>query len=343
MQKRVRLGKGAPNGALIPTSDIEFISSGCTLLDLALGGGWAESRICNVVGDKSSGKTLLAIEACANFALKYERGRIFYRECEAAFDKGYAASLGMPLERVDFGAPIETVEELFNDLSKAVKSKVPTLYIVDSLDALSDRAEIGRDMDEPTYGTEKARKMSQLFRRLVRMMASSKLTLMIISQVRSKIGLSFGRNTTRSGGRALDFYCSQVIFLQHMGTLSRTIGNVKRPVALELRAKCDKNKVGLPLREVEFTLQFGYGIDDLMSNVKWLKAVGRLDDIGVKEKEWRIFIKETDSIGTSQKDFMARTNRVKASVRKRWFEIEKGFLPKRVKYGEQSGQAQEIE
>src|SRR3990172_1731587 len=134
-------------------TNIDFISSGCAVLDCVLGGGWPLGRVVNIVGDKSTGKTLLAIEAAANCAATFTKGRIWYREAEAAFDRNYAAALGMPLARVSFGdARLRTVEDLFEDLAGAIKSLgvkgPPGLYIVDSLDALSDRAELDRDMGE---------------------------------------------------------------------------------------------------------------------------------------------------------------------------------------------------
>lgn len=311
--------------------EVTFLSTGCTLLDQALGGGWAERRIVNIVGDKSTGKTLLAMEAAANFVQKYPgEGEVDYEECEAAFDPRYASALGLPMSRINFGKPMETVEDLFENLNKSVQSKVPRLKIVDSLDALSDRAEIGRDMDQGTYGAEKAKKLSQLFRRLVRKMSDSNMTLMIISQVRSNIGVTFGRSTTRSGGRALDFYCSQVLYLQHVETIKRSIGNVKRPVAIECRAKVDKNKVGLPMREVEFVLQFGYGIDDLTSNLEWLKEVGHLDDVGISDKGLKSFIRKVNALPDDE--YHAELKRIRRAVKKRWAEIESGFMPARRKY-----------
>jgi recombination protein RecA len=318
---------------LNPSKSVKFISSGCTLLDQALGGGWAEKRIANIIGDKSAGKTLLAIEVAANFHLKYPKGRILYREAEAAFDRGYAKSLGMPIEAVDFGNKLDTVEEFFDDMSAAVKFTKPSLYVLDSLDALSDDAEMQRGLNEPTYGTEKARKLSQLFRRLVRDMSSSNLTLIIISQIRSKIGWSMGRTTTRSGGRALDFYASQVLYLSHLGRLAKTIEGIKRPIGLRIGAMVDKNKVGPPLREAEFTLQFGYGIDDLTSCVNWLAEVGKLDDIELTNKKGATtaFIKEVN--GLADHEYTQKLAWVQGKVRDRWNMIETTFLPKRHKYG----------
>ena len=123
-----------------PSASPVFFSSGCTLLDCVLGGGWATDRIINVVGDKSTGKTLIAIEACANFFNKYQDNcTIYYNEAEAAFDTDYARNLGLPVEDIDFVEPCFTVENLFTDLhtkiEKAEKDK-QYLYILDSLDAL---------------------------------------------------------------------------------------------------------------------------------------------------------------------------------------------------------------
>jgi len=94
--KRERLDNGGGSYFATPKQDVSFISTGCRVLDLALGGGWAERRIANIVGDKSVGKTLLMIEASANFARKYDDGKIYYRECEAAFQPLYVAELGLP-------------------------------------------------------------------------------------------------------------------------------------------------------------------------------------------------------------------------------------------------------
>lgn len=293
-----------------PKAHIPMFSTGCKTLDLALGGGWAESRISNVVGDKSSGKTLLAIEGATNFAIKYPKGKIRYRECEAAFDPQYASALGMPVERVDFGDPLDTIEDLFEDMAKVIsKASQPEFYIVDSLDALSDRAELERDMDKGSYGAQKAKNLSQLFRRLVRELSRKKVTVMIVSQVRSKIGISFGRDTTRSGGRALDFYSSQTLFLAKLKTLVKTSHNTKRPTGIRIRAKVDKLKVGgFPFRESEFNIKFGYGIDDEESCESYLK------NVKVKFEE-----------GAS----LPQLHRL---VERHWMEVETSLLPTKPKY-----------
>lgn len=293
-----------------PKKHLSFVRSGCTTLDLALGGGWAMGRIANIVGDKATGKTLLAIEAAANFAIQYPKGNIRYRESEAAFDKPYADALGMPIERVDFGEPLATVEDLFEDLELCCrKARQPELYILDSLDALSDRAEMERDIDQGTFGAGKAKKMSELFRRLVRTMSRSKVTLIIISQERDKIGVTFGRKSSRTGGRALDFYASQIIYLAQLRQLIRNRKGIKRTVGIDIRAKVDKNKVGLAYREAEFQIKFGYGIDDEDACVRWLEQAKRK-------------VPANGSLGALQ-----------ALTEDAWWEVETSFLPTKKKYG----------
>jgi recombination protein RecA len=321
---RVKAGGNYFSG---PKTSLKFIKSGCQLFDLALGGGWARGRMANIVGDKSTGKTLLAIEACANFARDIPEGDIYYREAEAAFDKPYAEAIGMPLDRVNFGeAPLDTVEDMFEELTGiAEQAKVPILYIVDSLDALTDREEVARDIDKGTYGAGKAKKLSELFRRLVRMLETKDITFMIVSQTRMKIGaLPFQKQWTRTGGRAIDFYASQVVYLAQTKLLTREVSKIKRPVGIEVLAKLDKNKVALPFREASYNIMFGFGIDDLRASLEWLKAQGLLAQVGIHDKAIDIAAKRF-----KEKAFVDKVNAV---VAQRWYEIESSFLPTERKY-----------
>src|SRR5580700_7311803 len=184
-----------------------FLPSGSTLLDLVHGGGWGLGRVVNIVGDRSSGKTLLAIEACANFVKRYGVQNIRYNETEAAFDRAYAESIGLPVGVTFVGDDAEdetdrhgsiTVEEFFDDLGAFLEdvSVGPCLYIMDSADAMSSKAEMEREQGDATYGTEKAKAFSEGFRRHIKKIRSKQCLLIIISQIRDKIGVVFGETKT---------------------------------------------------------------------------------------------------------------------------------------------------
>lgn len=328
--------KGSGHFVAAPSA-LKFIHTGCTLLDLTLGGGWPLGRIANIIGDKSTGKSLLAIEATANFVRQYPHGRVWYREAEAAFDKPYAASLGMPIDKVKFWPKtkdsFETVEQFSTDLDTQCgwlqERKVPGLYILDSLDALSDRKELERESGEATYGTDKARQMSQLFRKRVRKIEAANMSLIIISQVRDKIGISFGRKTTRSGGKALDFYSSQTLYLSHLKTLNKTKSGQKRAVGVRIRAKCDKNKISWPFCECEFTIRFGYGVEDAKASLEFLKETGKLKSaLGVRDIETALASYEALEDDARKMEL----DKLKDAVNKVWFDIERSFRPLRPKY-----------
>lgn len=311
-----------------PPTSVRLFSSGCTLLDCALGGGWPLGRIVNIVGDKSTGKTLLAIEASANFALAFPKGRIYYRETEAAFDESYAASLGLPLDRVDLLRDLETVEDVFEDMDAAIKrSKRPGLYILDSLDAVSDRAEQARGIDEGTYGGNKPKQMGQLFRRLTQRMSRAKMTFIIVSQTRDNIGVRFGEKHTRTGGRALDFYASQIVWLAHLKQLNRTVKKVQRAVGVQIRAKVKKNKIGVPFCEAEFPILFGYGIDDVAAACDWLAEIGAPCKDDRSWDGWQKYVRKLPD-----EDFILVRKWLSEVVKQEWARVAESFAPTRRKY-----------
>src|SRR5258706_12749050 len=314
-----------------PENKIEFVSTGCNKFDCDLGGGYVLGRVANVIGDKSSAKTALATEAVINFLRQYPDGAAFYRETEAAFLTTYAQNLGLPLDKVQFGdpdKPVITVEEFARDLGafvgKRLSTKTPGIYVLDSLDALSDEAEMGRDISEGSYGTKKAAKMSELFRTVARKLERTRVLLIVVSQVRDKIGVMFGDKHTRSGGRALDFYSSQILWLSKFGDLKRTVKGMERSYGVTVRAKIKKNKVGVPGRETDFEFHFGYGIEDFLTSLNWLEQVKRLPER----------YKELDYENMTDAEYREVTMGISEVVKKVWTEIEQDFLPKRSKYGD---------
>ena len=319
---------------------LQFIKAGAAVMDSALGGGWVLGRIANIVGDRSAGKTLLAIEACANFHAVFENGKIRYAESESAFDEKYAEALGMPIDAVDFGhdKPMRTVEDWYNDMVEFLdareKDKQPGLYILDSFDALSDDAEMGREIDKGSFGAGKAKKSGELFRKLVSRIEILDVLLIVVSQIRDKLNVTFGETKTRSGGRALDFYCSHIVWLAEIGKIKKVIGGVERIIGVNVKANVKKNKVGLPFRTCQYPIIFGYGIDDLTANVEWLIEVGReemlKEELGMSKAGYKIRIANLrDKGGDEVREARAKLN---ALVKREWQIIEQGFLPKSRKY-----------
>lgn len=323
---------------------LQFISSGYGLFDCILGGGYPLGRIVNIVGDKSSGKTLLGIEACANFYEKYkEESKIWYLEVESAFDKQYAKSLGMPIEAVKFLNEEEgndgSIEFLYEQLEKILEEEHEQgLFIIDSLDALTDRKELSRSMDKGSFGADKPKKLSELFRKLVRRLEEKQITLIVISQIRDKIGVVFGETKSRSGGKALDFYASQIIWLSELGKIKRTISGIERITGVSIRARVKKNKVSVPFRDCDYQIIFGYGIDNMSSYLKFLLDVR-------KEKELtHEFFKKTPLSKTNitrivrkiqsqeEKLFLEIKKHVAEIAEHVWMKVEESFKPERKKY-----------
>jgi len=304
------------------------------LLDMVLGGrGWAIGRVANVVGNESSGKTLLAVEACANFMrVVSSPDDIRYIEAEMAYDEAYGRTIGMPKEihPVD---NIGTVEQLFADLHAFCVARkgrrTPSLYVVDSLDALSDDAEMGRDMDEASFGAAKAKRMSEMFRRTIAEIAEANCTLIIISQLRDKLGVMFGEKQGRSGGRALSFYSSQTIWLTELKKVEKTVRGSKHVIGTTVQVRNRKCKVGTPYRRAEVTIWFNYGVDDEGSMLDFLAAnkagtPSELDSIYDELKEAR---KHQD-----REWLDAINNLLREMVQAFWLDLEEELAPPLRKY-----------
>lgn len=292
-----------------------------------------------------SHNTLLAIEACANFKNKYPDGKIYYLESEAAFDKDYAEALGMPVESIIFidDNPTNglikdyTIESWYENLESVIeeakKHLQPIIYIVDSLDALSDRSEKDRKIDTGSYGANKAKKIGELFRRLSKEIDKTRMHLMIVSQVRDNIGVSFGETKTRTGGKAMDFYASQILWLAKLKKMTKTVRKQERVYGLNVRALCKKNKVGLPYRSCDYPILFGYGIDDLTSMIEFVEECEALDQIVHLIGDSKRTATKVEHIRKMDKEQRALVRKeLEDFVVKLWEEIEVGFLPTGGKY-----------
>lgn len=334
---RVQLVKLAPE-----KRSVDFIPSGSTMLDLVLDGGWALGRVSNLVGDKSSGKTLLAIEACANFARMpgVQPEDIWYAETEAAFDETYARTMGLPADINLISAEeddgITTIEEFaarFSTWLEDRKGNRPCFAVLDSLDALSDAKELEREIGDAAYGVAKAKALSEFFRKYVALMRDRKCHLLVISQIRDNIGVTFGETKKRSGGHALDFYAGQVVWLAEIKKLDRTVLGVKRITGVQVRARNKKNKVGMPYRQADFSILFNYGVDDEVSLLDWIDAskAGTILPVGESVDGLRKLVAAArrDQDRASLREIREM---LKRSVCLRWQEIENELKPRMTKY-----------
>lgn len=318
-----------------PRAPVAFIDSGSHLLNRALGGGgWAIGRVANLVGDSGAGKTLIAVEACANF-LPYVSSvdDIRYIEAEMAYDEQYGRQIGMPPEihPVD---NIGTVEQLFADLDAFTIARrglqTPSLYVVDSLDAMSDAAELDRGIEEGSFGAAKAKKMSELFRRSVVNISAANCTLLIVSQLRDKIGVMFGERQSRSGGRALQFYCSQVTWLSELKKIDKTIRGTKHIVGTHIRARNKKSKVGPPFKEADLTLWFNYGIDDEGSMLDYLETNKAANGVDLDD----VYKQLTEARRTNDREYINEINQLlRDMVSDHWDALDVELLPPMRKYG----------
>lgn len=323
---------------------LSFVPTGCQLLDLVGGGGSPLGRIVNIIGDESTGKTLLAIEACANFVRQYSAGNIWYHEAEAAFDESYAKTLGMPIDKVDFVRRnlenFNTVEGLYTNLISAIDKcgKMPGLYILDSLDALTDEVENKQDIETVNVAS-KAKQMSRIFRKLVDKIEKSHILLIIISQKRARIGVKYGRQWSAACDGAMRYYASQRFLLSEVKKIEKVVRGEKKDTGIWVKAKNIKNKIGPPFRECLFPIYFSYGVDSNEASLTWLKSVTGLDGLGIldtKKKETSdILDKKIKRISKKMRD--VHDAELEAKIMKKteevWNEIENEIAPKRSKYG----------
>jgi recombination protein RecA len=283
----MRLGEGAK-------SEVETVSTGSLGLDIALGiGGLPKGRIIEIYGPESSGKTTLALQVIAE--CQKGGGTCAFVDAEHALDPIYARKLGVNLQELLISQP-DTGEQALEITDTLVRSGAIDVLVVDSVAALTPKAEIEGEMGDSLPGLQ-ARLMSQALRKLTASISKSNTMVIFINQIRMKIGVMFGNPETTTGGNALKFYASVRLDIRRIGAVK----NGDEIIGNQTRVKVIKNKMAPPFKQTEFDILYGEGVS----------KVGELVDLGVKagivEKSGAWFSYDSQRLGQGRekaKDFL---------------------------------------
>ena len=290
----MRLGDEAGN------IEIDVIPTGCLSLDIALGiGGLPRGRIIEIYGPESSGKTTVALHAIAE--AQKMGGVAAFIDAEHALDPVYAKKLGVKLDDLYVSQP-DTGEQALDICDALVRSSAVDIVVIDSVAALTPKAEIEGDMGDSHVGLQ-ARLMSQALRKLTGIVNKSNTCVIFINQLREKVGVMFGNPETTTGGKALKFYASMRLDIRRTDTLKDSDGAVGN----RTKATIVKNKLAPPFRQAEFDIVFGEGIsqegciidlgvqfDVIGKSGAWFSYNG--EKVAQGREKMRVFLKENPEI-----------------------------------------------
>ena len=291
--------------------DIDVVSTGSLGLDLALGvGGLPRGRVVEIYGPESSGKTTLTLQVIAE--VQKTGGQAAFIDAENALDVGYAAKLGVKTAELLISQP-DTGEQALEIADMLVRSGAVDVIVIDSVAALTPKAEIEGEMGEPQMGLQ-ARLMSQALRKLTGNIKRTNTLVIFINQIRMKIGVMFGNPETTTGGNALKFYASVRMDIRRIGSIKKG----DEVIGSETRVKIVKNKVAPPFRSAEFDILYGSGIS----------RDGEILELGVNhgvlEKSGAWYIYKDDRLGQGKdnsRDFLgenpALAREIEAKIREK--------------------------
>src|ERR1700731_2630645 len=306
--------------------DVDTVSSGSLGLDIALGiGGLPRGRVVEIFGPESSGKTTLALHTIAEAQKK--GGICAFIDAEHALDPIYAKKLGVNIDELLISQP-DTGEQALEICDTLVRSGAVDVLVIDSVAALTPRAEIEGEMGDSQPGLQ-ARLMSQALRKLTASISRSNTMVIFINQIRMKIGVMYGSPETTTGGNALKFYASVRLDIRRIGAIKdrdEVVGN-------QTRVKVVKNKLAPPFKQVEFDIMYGEGIS----------KCGEILDLGVKagvvEKSGAWFSYDSQRIGQGRENAKAFlkanpdiADRIEAAVR-----ANSGLIAEKILAGEEEG------
>ena len=299
---------------------IETSPTGALTLDLALGGGYPKGRVVEIYGPESSGKTTLTLHAIAE--VQRRGGVAAFVDAEHALDPVYAAALGVDIENLLVSQP-DTGEMALEIVDQLVRSAAVDIVVVDSVAALTPRAEIEGEMGDLAVGSQ-ARLMSQAMRKITGNIGKSGCTVIFLNQLRQKIGVTYGNPETTTGGNALKFYASVRLDIRRIQTLKRGT----EEYGIRAKVKVAKNKVAPPFRIAEFDILFGRGI----SSVGCLLDLAEENAVVVRKGAWYSY--EGDNIGQGRDNTITwleqnpeQKERIEVQVRQKLSETTDSLRP----------------
>lgn len=265
--------------------DVEMVPTGSLSLDLALGGGLPKGRVIEIFGPESSGKTTLALHVISE--VQRRGGQAAFIDAEHALDPAYARRIGVDVDNLLLSQP-DTGEQALEITETLVRSNAVDIIVIDSVAALTPRAEIEGEMGDPQMGLQ-ARLMSQALRKLAAAISKSNCIVIFLNQLRMKIGVMFGNPETTTGGQALKFYSSIRLDIRRIGSIEggESQGTEGRElVGNRVRVKVVKNKIAPPFKVAEFDILYNKGISregdilDLATKYEFIRKAGAFYSYG---------------------------------------------------------------
>ena len=291
-----------------------WVGTGSSMLDLAISnrkeGGFPVGRITEITGLEASGKSLLAAHALAN--CQKEGGLAVYIDTENAVSREFLEAIGLDLEKMLY-VPLETIEDIFEaiesiveSIRKSNKDRLVTI-VVDSVMGASTKIEMAKEFDKDGYATSKSIILSKAMRKVTNMLGRNKICLIFTNQLRTRLGVAFGDPYTTSGGKAIPFHSSVRLRLKSVGQIKVKKDGVDQAIGIKTRCQVVKNRMGPPLKTIDYDIYFESGIDDFGGWLNVMKQFKLVSTAGA----WYTFTRSNgETIKFLSKDFEKKLDEI---------------------------------